>query len=158
MALQEGMARKVDDFVYLFDVRRKDFLNMEKRTTVHLVDKSYYPSLCKPVESRDEMGRIIDALWLDPPLSRSMKKWCRGVNDIVRHKGDLDGRAPASVVAAIIKLVAAAVGITMPQDTLRKASFVLPSTMASIASIMESNDAVQSYLSTICVPKKCVKS
>lgn len=140
------MARKVDDFVSIFGVPRKEFLNMEKRSMMHLTEETYYADLCKPVESRDELGRLIGALMLEPKETKYLRKWCGGLNRIVRQNGRLDGRPPATVVAAMIKLVAEWGNVELEPNVLEQACCVLSNTTTQVAALIAKEPRVQDLL------------
>lgn len=151
---QEGMARKPDDFTTTFRVHRKDFLNMEKRCLARLVGQPYYNSLCRPVEARDELGRIMDALCIgNAETSRRLRNLSAGLILKLKGHGTLDGRSPLSVVAAAISLTAKAVNIPINKKALEQACYILPSTVSQVSALVQAEGGVQQYLAQCCEKK-----
>ncbi len=102
------MARKTDDFTSVFNVQRKQLLNMQKRAIPLLSTKPYFRDLSRAVESRDELGRVLGELGLEPTELKVVRKHARELNDRIRKEGKLDGRSPMTILAAIITLVVGA--------------------------------------------------
>lgn len=146
----KGVARKVDDFASAFEVRRKDVLNMEKRALPLLADRPYFSHLSRPIDSRDELGRIVCALChrleSDPRDAKTLRKHALALNDVVRLGGKLDGRAPMSVIAGVVRLVATRCNIHLPKRALEEVCGVQTNTVTQLAALISSDPDARLYL------------
>ena len=145
-----GVARKVDDFSSAFGVRRKDVLNMEKRALPLLTDRPYFVHLSRPVDSGDELGRIVSTLCLgldwDARQTKSLRKHAVCLNDVVRKAGRLDGRAPMSVVAGVLRVVAAKCAMDIPKRRLEEVCGVQTNTITQLAALIAREPDARLYL------------
>lgn len=140
------MARKTDDFTSAFEVHRKHLLNMEKRALPLLTKKSYFRALSRPVESRDELGRVLGELCLSSRELRVVRKHSRELNDRIRKEGKLDGRSPMSIVASIISLVAQACNVDVAPRLIAEICGVQKHTISHVSSLISSEASARTVL------------